>query len=354
MPPRTKRTRTEPGEPSAARQILPSFRPSRENRYLFRDYQAYNNFNGNFKNRKCSDCYFFDKSGILLSVLVEEKLMGYINHWNWGTLLSCQEPFTNLLTQVFYANLTFTSEPFKVTSYMCGQEIDLSLENIANWFGLTNAGEESYPLRSWPTLAIDTADHYKNWFDRNNRTGAPLYSSSLPSIHRLVFLLINNILTPKSTIKTNMEHGACYYLRHLLSLDDKVFNFPYIILRHIRNASRSNVYSLPYGNLIHSIFKSLGFVIPTDLERIYPINLVNELTNIGWKDLGIDTATQLPRLVPDNRPINNWIFRPNALPNQYWDPMKKSMPTWTLINIKYSLIHRKDRPVKFLRQCKTK
>ena len=133
--PRTKRLRTDDAEPSAARQILPSFRPSRENRYLFRDYQAYNNFNGNYKNRKCSNCYFFDKSVISLPTLENNKLTSYIDHWNWGTLMTCQEPYTDLLTQVFYANLRFSSEPFHVSSYMCGQEIDISPAHIAEWFG---------------------------------------------------------------------------------------------------------------------------------------------------------------------------------------------------------------------------
>jgi len=136
--------------------------------------------------------------------------------------------------------------------------------------------------------------------------------------HRLLFLLINNILTPKATIKTNLEWGNMYYLRHLISKDDKTFNIPYIILRHMGSAFNSRVALLPYANLIHKIIRLNGLPLPEDEQLYAPINLVGHLTRTGWIYGHLNSGLRCYK--PDDREINEWINKDGALPNQYWDP----------------------------------
>ena len=147
--------------------------------------------------------------------------------------MTCFEPYTQLLTRTFYANIKTSDEPFRITSWVGGKELVLSLNNVAQWLEVENDGEETYPLRSWPLYADGTSNDYKKWFDRNYISGSSIYVSHLPSLHRLLFLFINNILMPKVTIKTNLEWGPMYFLRHLIQLDGKSINIPYIFLRHI-------------------------------------------------------------------------------------------------------------------------
>jgi len=313
-----KRARTSgPGE-SSETVVRPSLRIEQDNRYLFKTVSEFNTFNGRFQHRELAQCYFFTK---LQPIQEPEsaKIDQYINHYNWKSIIECQDEYTVILTRAFYANLVVKKNPFRVTSYIGGKEIELSCENLAMWLGLVNDGEETYPLRKWPSeMALGNEYSYKRWFDRTNAGGAPNYVTKLPALHRLAFLFINNILTPKSTIKTNMEFNALYYLRHLLSLDQKQFNIPFIIQSHMRAASTSNTCHLPYANLIHKILKFHDINFPREVELIQPLNLFNELTNIGWKE----HTTGLGEIVykPLNRGINRWIFEEGALPNQYWDP----------------------------------
>jgi len=317
-----KRTRDGgPGESSHTPR--PNLRIEQDNRYLFRNVSAFNTFVGRFQHRDLAQCYFFTK---LQPIQEPEsaKIEQYIDHYHWRSIIECQEEYTVILTRAFYANLIVTKKPYKLTSWIGGKELELSGENLALWLGLVNTGEETYPLRKWP---IDVAEgneyNYKRWFDRNNTSGAPTYVTKLPALHRLAFLFINNILTPKSTIKTNMEYNALYYLRHLLSLDQKQLNIPFIIQSHMKAATTSNSCHLPYANLIHRILGVHDISLPRDVERIQPLNLFNELINIGWKE---DTIGGEIVYKPLNRGINRWILAEGALPNQYWDPNEPIQP----------------------------
>ena len=320
--PRKRLRNSGPGEPSNPPR--PNLRGDADNRYLFRDVSEFNTFVGRFQHRELAQCYFFTKFQPIQEP-ESTKIDQYINHYNWKSIIECQDEYTVILTRAFYANLVVKKNPYRVTSYIGGKEIELSCANLAMWLGLVNDGEETYPLRKWPIdTALGNEYTYKRWFDRTNTGGAPNYVTKLPALHRLAFLFINNILTPKSTIKTNMEYNALYYLRHLLSLDQKQFNIPYIIQSHMRAASTSNTCHLPYANLIHKILRSHDITFPRDVELLQPLNLFNELTNIGWKE----HTTGLGEIVykPLNRGINRWIFEEGALPNQYWDPNEPIQP----------------------------
>ena len=311
-----KRARLEDGQGSGVN-LEPNWNIHWSNKYLFWDLVAYDNYAGLFMHRKLAECYFFDKATVTFDQPEDDKMIEYVNHWSWNLLLTCTEPYTMLLTRIFYANLTITDEPFVVKTWLCGQEIDLSLANMAQWLELPNEGEESYPLRNWPLQALESSRLYKKWFDRNN-IGGSIYVSNLPSIHRLLFILINNILIPKATIKTNLEWGPMYYLRHLISKDDKSFNIPYIILRHMGIAFNSTVALLPYAHLIHKIIRINGLPYPEEEQLYAPINLVGHLTKIGWIYGHLNSGLRCYK--PDGRDINEWINKPGVLPNQYWDP----------------------------------
>ena len=303
--------------------IEPNFELHHDNRYLFRNLEAYENFTGQFQDRHLCECYFFNKASVTFHSREDAKTIEYIQHWNWEPLINLFEPYLELTTRSFYANLVCKINPFRVTSWACGKEIVLSFENVAEWLGLDNEGDETYLVRNWPRHALGTPDSYKKWFNRNYISGDSLYVTHLPSLHRLLFLFINNILTPKSKIKTNMEHGAVYYLRHLIQLDDITLNIPYIIISHMLSAFGSSVHYLPYAHLIHKIIRLNGTALPSDLELPlkYPQDLVNSLTKIGW--IQILSHSGLPQYKPDGRDINDWIFAHEALPNQYWDPEER-------------------------------
>lgn len=271
----------EPGEGSAE-VIEPNFEIHRTNRYLFRDIVAFENFIGQFQVRKLCNCYYFDKSNVTFRHPEDNQTIAYLQHWSWESLINCFEPYTEILAQTFYANLTFVENPFLVSSWVCGKEIRMSLENIARWLNLPNEGEETYLLRNWLRDTVELADSYKKWFDKSNIVGASLYASHLPSLHRLLFIFINNILIPKSKIKTNIEHGLMYYLHHLIQLDEKRFNIPYIIIRHMQSVFISKVALLPYAHVIHRIIKLNGIEIPEDQQFLFPLHLVDYLTKIGW------------------------------------------------------------------------
>ena len=288
MPPRKethkshKRVQGNSQCPSSSGGVIePNFKINHENRYLFRDLQAYENFTGQFQERELCACYYFDKSTVTFHTREDNKTIEYIQHWQWEPLLNCNEPYLALTTRTFYANFQCRNNPFSLTSWACGKEVHLNFENLATWLNLPNEGEEIYLIRNWPRDVPESSDSYKKWFNRSNIAGASLYATSLPSLHRLLFLFINNILTPKSKLKTNIEHGAIYYLRHLIQLDDTKFNMPYIIIRHMISAYSSSVASLPYAHVIHRIIRLNGTELPSNQTFLFPQNLVNQLTRTG-------------------------------------------------------------------------
>lgn len=185
---------------------------------------------------------------------------------------------------------------------MCGKLINLTLENLAKWLELQNYGTEIFVLKKWPSQppAVGSEMNYHEWFYPNQPLD-PIYSTSLPSLHRFAHLLINNLLIPKAKIKTNIEFSGLFYLRHLLSLDNLDPHISYIILCHMNTAAKNSQHSLPYAHIIHKILASNGIELPADFQRIAPVNLCNELPSVGWVRKEING---IGRHVPNDRPIN--------------------------------------------------
>ena len=92
--------------------------------------------------------------------------------------------------------------------------VTITPATLAATFDLEDAGEEIYPFRHWPETVDE--DEYKMWITGvGDVHGRKLYCSHLPAVHWLLFIIINNILLPKAGIKTNLESGVMYLLRHL-------------------------------------------------------------------------------------------------------------------------------------------
>lgn len=157
---------------------------------------------------------------------------------------------------------------------------------------------------------------YRRWFSRNQPLDL-IYTTTLPSLHRVAHVFLNNILTPKAKIKTNLEFAGLFYMHHLISLDEVQPHIPYIILRHMRTAYNYSHHTLPYANIIQRILSCNNINPPIGVDLSDPINLCDELTTMGWIE---DEVDGINTLILDNRSINEWIWATNALPNQYWNP----------------------------------
>lgn len=108
-----------------------------------------------------------------------------------------------------------------------------------------------------------------------------------------------------------------FYLRHLITLNDLDLHIPYIIIRHMITVYIHTQHSLPYGHVIQRILEIHDIPIPGDHNVLTPANLCWELINLGWIEKGING---IPHLISNDRPVNKWIWEPNTLTNQYWDP----------------------------------
>jgi hypothetical protein len=75
---------------------------------------------------------------------------------------------------------------------------------------------------------------------------------------------------------------------------------------------------LSYFSIIHMIVWRHLIDLPTKISDKLRLsaNIFIELINLGGKMI-VDNGR--PILVPESKPINDWIFAPNALPKQYWN-----------------------------------
>jgi hypothetical protein len=121
---------------------------------------------------------------------------------------------------------------------------------------------------------------FKRWFVPLLINDKEIFATSLPIIHMLVFHFINNILTPKTTLKTNMEINFIFYLRHLLSMD-RQFYISFIIISHMKHAYRVKNVNLPSANLITRIYR-LHMRDISQRDMIHPTTLFHELPNLDW------------------------------------------------------------------------
>jgi hypothetical protein len=115
--------------------------------------------------------------------------------------------------------MEFIDEPWGFTTLIYGQPIVVIIPLLVKWFSTLKTGEQVYAYRKLPEITEGIIREYKRWFVPRLINGREIFVTSLPTVHRLVFHFINNILTPKATSKTNIEINSIFYLRHLLSMD---------------------------------------------------------------------------------------------------------------------------------------
>ena len=156
-------------------------------------------------------------------------------------------------------------QPWGFHTYVCGKEINNTLPKMAEYFELTNEGEDAYLNNVWlPYRNSPRFESYLDWFRVPKRSmfarsrERTFVSTQLPSIHRLAFTFLNYVVTPKGGFKMNIEYHNTFYLRHLIDGSDRMFNIPFVIISHMRAAYTDGRRILPYENLISKILKANG------------------------------------------------------------------------------------------------
>lgn len=263
-------------------------------------------------NREMAHCYYFTKNKAF-SNPEDTRIDYYIDHWKLRSLIECDTLYIDILTRVFYANFVLIENPISCTTYVCGKLI-----NLVFGLGLENTGTEEYVHKKWPSQppVIGIENDYRRWFNRDQPFES-LYTTYQPFLHCLAHMFINNILTPKAKIKTNLEYSGLFYLCHLITLDDLDLHIPYIIICHMRTTYIHTQHSLPYGHVIQRFLEIHDIPILGDQDMLIPPNLCWELTNLGWIEKRIN---KISHLIANDRRVNKWTCEQNALPNQFWDP----------------------------------
>ena len=308
---KSKRARGDSSSGSALPNLDLSIVPG--NRFIFRDDEAYRTYH-RIITRKLSGCYYFDPNGKLGAGYLA-KIYGWIDHLSMRKLTTITDTCSELSTRLFYANLRVNAM-HDATSYFHGKIIDLSFPKLAEILEMPNDGTMEYPHKNWPWDSENAIRHesdisYRKWFGFSSKKEA--YVTDLPALHRITLLFVNNILTPKFKIKTNVEKGALFFMRHMIEMDDLQFHIPYVIINHMHKAHSNSRDSLPYGNVIHFILKEQGIENPlqgiSEGDRIKPKNVLNYFSD--WVQIG-------DFLIPNpNDPRNKYLMTPGAAPNQY-------------------------------------
>jgi hypothetical protein len=167
----------------------------------------------------------------------------------------------------------------RFTTLVCEQPIVVTISQFVKWFSTLKTGEQVYAYRKWPEITKGTIRDYKRWFVPRLINDREIFTTSLPAVHQLAFHFINNILTPKANLKTNMEINSIFYLCYLLSID-RQFCITFIIISHMKHAYRVKNANLSYANLITRILRlHLRDILQRD--RVHPTNLFHELPNLG-------------------------------------------------------------------------
>ena len=316
----------------------PSRRPTREqllnpckgNRVLFRDDGAFTRFHGTCgEQRAIVECYHFRLPPLHTMAEWEWKFLNdRIDFWGWREIIEEDCTGYSMLTRLFYANMVKNkpNEPFGFSTHIFGHTIDITPAIISATFNLPQEGEETYTVHHWPQGLV--REEYKSWIattDTKCNRGDRMYANHLPSVHHLLFLIINNILLAKATIKTNLENSVIYYLRHLLQMDKKI-DISYVVVRHMIQAGHTPNMALPFSHLIYKLVgTNLGTIrVP---HPVLSINLVTIMPKYKW--VSVEYGDGRVVWSPNEESVNSWIKNPDAVINQYWDPNESSSPPHT-------------------------
>jgi hypothetical protein len=90
---------------------------------------------------------------------------------------------------------------------------------MIKWLSTLETGEYVYDYRKLSEQVDGTIKKYKKWFLPNQVNDDDIYVTTILTVCRLAYHFINNILTSKVILKTNMEMNSIFYLKHILSMD---------------------------------------------------------------------------------------------------------------------------------------
>ena len=287
-----------------------------DNRWIFRNSDAWTKYNGAFGETRTfvKGLYFVLPSDHKISEWEWEFLNTRLEFWKLHKFLSFGGTANATMTRLFYANMErLPDNEFGFTTYLYRHTITITPATLAAAFDLENEGEEIYPLRNWPETEDESK--YKQWITGvGDVHGRKLYCSHLSAVHWLLFVIINNILLPKSQIKTNLESGVIYLLKHWLKMDRKI-NVPYLIVSHMLQVGKDKIMSLPYSHLLMHLVGRKGTPAPPHVEFE---NLLKYLSKFRWVSRLNEHGVTFWK--PDDSAVNSWIRADGAKINQYRDP----------------------------------
>ena len=289
----TDKEKAGQGGPSIQRPSRPTkeelSRNQPDNRWLFRNEHAWTKYNGAFGSTRtfAKGYYFFLPQDHEMSEWERKFLNDRIDFWKLRKFISLDGKGSENTTRLFYANMEpLPGNEFDFTTVLYKFVITITPAIVAAALDLDNEGEEIYPFRNWPKDAKE--NEYKQWITGiGDVHGRKLYCSHLPAVHWLLFVIINNILLPKSQIKTNLESGTIYLLRHLLEMDKKI-NVPYLIVSHMLQAGKDKVMSLPYSHILLHLIAQSHRPLPPHVESE---NLLRYLPKFRWVSQDRDNGT---------------------------------------------------------------
>ena len=287
--------------------------PVSSNKFLFKNTHSFRRYTKDFANKKISGTFYFrEEETDKIEREEMDQIQGYIDHWKWRPLIECTQPYLDLVTKVLYSNMELISDPWGIKTYFGHIEITITMDTITQVLNIPQGEDKFYPFKEFPEN-MGNFFEYKQWFGAVKQEDY-ISDTMLPAVHRVAYLFINNILTPKKDVKNVMEMNSIFCLKHLLNKELDL-NIPFIIISHMWKAACSKTDSLPYPHILDLILDHYDIHF-TSGQEVYqtPVNLVSKLHAKGWVKQG-----NWWRPNPKD-PVNEWIRHPNAKINQYTDP----------------------------------
>ena len=227
------------------------------NDHLFRNQEAGALYNNIVAKKAISKCYYYAFPPNIPHLY--DKVEEIERRWGFGNLACLNCPSYDVITRLFYANAIFHHAEEKVTSYILGENFEISVSNLCDLLGLKDDGEKVYNARKGrPDPAI--IDHMKKVV--TNNYASENSASHLAAPEKFVWAIGNNILTPVAKLKANLENRNIMLLYRMWYPDQLIMHVPNLILSHMESVMSQKNASLPYGTMISHMLELQGFTIP--------------------------------------------------------------------------------------------
>lgn len=210
-----------------------NFRDSSHTNLLFNDFSNGNTANGR---NICRES--------LIGFGIEEYLMNQ----RWESLLNMGDEIYPMYIWIFFSNMTVGyDQGFTITSLVGRKDIIHNTRILSDILGIPHQGDQVYDLKTWP-LSHD--------FDYGPALNVLLGGIGIENIPRKIHAnqldLTSRILhlicfhNVRGGDREEVSFTDVYLIEHLLK--NKLYNLPYIVLRHIEEV-HGHKKNLPYGLL---------------------------------------------------------------------------------------------------------